>query len=362
MRTAKAAIITGGAQGIGRAAVLAFVREGYRVAVADVDAEAGAEVVKNSGARPGDAIFVRADVSQAADARNVVEKTAAAFGGVDVVFNNAGIQPPDSYKEAHELDEAMWDRVMDVNAKGCFLLCKYAIPSMLERGAGVIINNASVQGLQSQKLVPAYAASKGAVLSLTRNLALDYADRNIRAVAICPGSIDTPMLRATAALTSPDQPEEVLAKWGLNHPLGRIGRAEEIAEVVVFLASDKASFVTGEFVCVDGGMMAKGGVGVIFRLTPARVRSPASDRHGAARVRPRETAGPAWSRATASALPVERRSMRLARSHVNGPAPPLPARRRQRAGHPLRRSGPANVLPARGPFAVHLIKIPREHT
>jgi NAD(P)-dependent dehydrogenase (short-subunit alcohol dehydrogenase family) len=258
MRTAKAAIITGGAQGIGRAAVLAFVREGYRVAVADVDAEAGAEVVKNSGARPGDVIFVRADVSQAADARNVVEKTAAAFGGVDVVFNNAGIQPPDSYKKAHELDEAMWDRVMDVNAKGCFLVCKYAIPSMLERGAGVIINNASVQGLQSQKLVPAYAASKGAVLSLTRNLALDYADRNIRAVAVCPGSIDTPMLRATAALTSPDRPEEVLAKWGLNHPLGRIGRAQEIAEVVVFLASDKASFVTGEFVCVDGGMMAKG--------------------------------------------------------------------------------------------------------
>ena len=238
--------------------MLAFVREGYRVAVADIDAEAASAVLRNAGARPGEVIFIQADISQSVDAQNVVETTTAAFGGVDVLFNNAGIQPPDSYKEAHELDEEMWDRVMDVNAKGCFLLCKYALPSMLERGAGVIINNASVQGLQSQKLVPAYAASKGAVLSFTRNLALDYADRNIRAVAICPGSIDTPMLRATAALASPEKTEDTLAKWGSNHPLGRIGRPEEIAEVVVFLASDKASFVTGEFVCVDGGMMAKG--------------------------------------------------------------------------------------------------------
>ena len=175
-----------------------------------------------------------------------------------MVFNNAGIQPPESYKTAEHLEEAVWDRVMDVNVKGCFLLCKYAIPEMRKRGGGVVINNASVQGLQSQKLVPAYAASKGAVLSLTRNLALDYAEENIRAVAICPGSVDTPMLRATAALTSPDNPEATLAEWGRKHPLGRIARPEEIAEVVVFLASDKASFITGEYVCVDGGLMAKG--------------------------------------------------------------------------------------------------------
>ena len=145
-------------------------------------------------------------MSRRDDARDVVRQTVAAFGGVDVVFNNAGIQPPDSYKTAEHLDESVWDRVMDVNVKGCFLLCKYAIPEMRKRGGGVIINNASVQGLQSQKLVPAYAASKGAVLSLTRNLALDYAEENIRVVAVCPGSVDTPMLRATAALAAPDDP------------------------------------------------------------------------------------------------------------------------------------------------------------
>lgn len=254
----KAVIVTGAAHGIGKAAVLAFAREGYRVAVADLDQQAGELVSRNSGSPAGDAIFVRADVSRADEARQVVQRTVAAFGGVDVVFNNAGIQPPESYKTAEDLEEDVWDRVMDVNVKGCFLLCKYAIPEMRRAGGGVIINNASVQGLQSQKLVPAYAASKGAVLSLTQNLALDYAEDNIRVVAICPGSVDTPMLRATAALTSPGDQEKVLAEWGRKHPLGRIARPEEVAEVVVFLASDRASFITGEYVCVDGGLMAKG--------------------------------------------------------------------------------------------------------
>jgi NAD(P)-dependent dehydrogenase (short-subunit alcohol dehydrogenase family) len=228
------------------------------VALADLDRDAGEQVKQRSASLAGDVLVIRADVSSAHDAHDVVQQTVSAFGGVDVVFNNAGIQPPDSYKTAEHLDEAMWDRVMDVNVKGCFLLCKYAIPEMRRRGGGVIINNASVQGLQSQKLVPVYAASKGAVLSLTRNLALDYAEDNIRVVAICPGSVDTPMLRATAALSSPADPGDTLADWGRKHPLGRIARPDEIAEVVVFLASEKASFITGEYVCVDGGLMAKG--------------------------------------------------------------------------------------------------------
>jgi NAD(P)-dependent dehydrogenase (short-subunit alcohol dehydrogenase family) len=249
MHTPKVALVSGGAHGIGEAAARAFGREGYRVAVADVD---------ENGSEAGGLTFIRADVSRAEDARDAVRQTVAAFGRLDVLFNNAGIQPRESYRTVEDLDEAVWDRVMDVNAKSCFLLCKFAIPEMIKHGGGVIINNASVQGLQSQKLVPAYAASKGAVLSLTRSLALDYAEENIRVVAICPGSVDTPMLRATAALTSPEDPAAALSAWGRKHPLGRIARPEEIAEVVVFLASDKASFITGEYVCVDGGLMAKG--------------------------------------------------------------------------------------------------------
>ncbi len=258
MSSSKVVIVSGGAQGIGRASALAFARDGYHVAVADIDHAGGEELAASSRSLASAITFIEADVSRSSAAREVVQKTVAAFGGVDILFNNVGIQPPESYRTAEHLDEAVWDRVMDVNAKSYFLLCKYAIPEMLKRGRGVIINNASVQALQSQKLVPAYAASKGAVLSLTRNLALDYADKNIRAVAICPGSVDTPMLRATAAVESPQNPDAALAHWGSNHPIGRIGRAEEIAEVVVFLASDKASFITGEYVCVDGGLMAKG--------------------------------------------------------------------------------------------------------
>lgn len=253
----KVVIISGGAHGIGEAAVLAFARDGYKVALADLDSDAGERVSRSCAAPAGDVMFIRADVSRSEDARDVVRKTVSAFGGVDVVFNNAGIQPQDSYKTAEHLDEDVWDRVMDVNAKGCFLLCKFAIPELRKRGGGVIINNASVQGLQSQKLVPAYAASKGAVLSLTRNLALDYAEDNIRVVAICPGSVDTPMLRSSAALSSANT-EGTLADWGRKHPLGRIARPGEIAEVALFLASDKASFITGEYICVDGGLMATG--------------------------------------------------------------------------------------------------------
>jgi NAD(P)-dependent dehydrogenase (short-subunit alcohol dehydrogenase family) len=254
----KVAIVTGGANGIGEAAVIAFARDGYRVAVADIDRQAAERVCQSVRSASGEAISICTDISRAEGAREIVRQTVAAFGGVDVVFNNAGIQPPESYRTAEELDEAVWDRVMDVNVKACFLLCKYAIPEMRKRGGGVIVNNASVQGLQSQKLVPAYAASKGAVLSLTRNLALDYAEENVRVVAICPGSVDTPMLRASAGMSGPDDVRDVLAEWGRKHPLGRIARPAEIADVVVFLASEKASFITGEFVCVDGGLMARG--------------------------------------------------------------------------------------------------------
>jgi NAD(P)-dependent dehydrogenase (short-subunit alcohol dehydrogenase family) len=176
---------------------------------------------------------------------------------LDVIFNNVGIQPAESYCTAEDTPEEVWDRIMDVNVKSHFLMAKYGIPHIRKRGGGAIINNASVQGLQSMKGVPPYAASKGAVLSLTRQLAVEYAHEGIRVLAICPGTIDTPLVRVALG-RDPSTYEENLARAAQAHPLGRIGTPDEIANVVLFLASDAASFMTGEYVCVDGGMMAKG--------------------------------------------------------------------------------------------------------
>ncbi len=250
-------IVTGGALGMGRATALEFAREGARVTVADINRRAGSAVVQQMKSAGQQGLFVEADVARSADCQRVVNETVAAFGGIDVLFNNVGIQPPESYLTAEETPEEMWDRILDVNLKSYFLMSKYAIPHMKRRGGGVIINNASVQGLQSQKRVPAYAASKGGVLSLTRQLALDYAEHHIRVLAICPGTIDTEMVRASAAMQGGDV-EETLRKWGKMHPIGRIGTGQDIANVVLFLASDRASFMTGEYVCVDGGYMALG--------------------------------------------------------------------------------------------------------
>jgi NAD(P)-dependent dehydrogenase (short-subunit alcohol dehydrogenase family) len=168
-----------------------------------------------------------------------------------------GIQPQASYSNVEDTSEETWDRILDVNLKSYFLMSKYAIPHLRRRGGGAIINNASVQGLQSQKGVPAYAASKGGILSLTRQMAVEYAAEHIRVLAVCPGTIDTDMVRASAA-REPDGIEAALVRYGRSHPIGRIGTGEDVANVVLFLASDKASFMTGEFVCVDGGYMALG--------------------------------------------------------------------------------------------------------
>jgi NAD(P)-dependent dehydrogenase (short-subunit alcohol dehydrogenase family) len=174
---------------------------------------------------------------------------------VDVLFNNVGIQPLESYTNVEDTTEDMWDRILDVNLKSYFLMSKYAIPEMRRRGGGAIINTAS--GLQSQSRVPAYAASKGGVLSLTRQMALDYATEHIRVLAVCPSTIDTEMVRAAAQL-EPDGVESALRRFGKTHPIGRIGTGQDVANLVVFLASEKASFMTGEYVCVDGGYMALG--------------------------------------------------------------------------------------------------------
>lgn len=181
----------------------------------------------------------------------------ARWGGIDVICNNAGIQPPSSYVPAHELTEAQWDQILDVNLKSTYLMCHYGIPHIKARGGGSIINTASVQGMASAYNVSAYAASKGGLISLTRQLALDYGPDNIRVLGVAPGTIETDMPRAGTNYTDEEYAQQRVA-WGDRHPIGRIGQPNEIAQVVMFLASDYASFMTGETVCVDGGLMAKG--------------------------------------------------------------------------------------------------------
>ena len=251
----KVAIVTGGALGMGSETALAFAREGASVTVADVNEAAGRALVARMPGGRG--LFVAADVARGADCQRVVEETVRAFGGVDVLFNNVGIQPPDSYLNVEQTPEDVWDRIMDVNLKSYFLMAKYAIPQIRKRGGGAIVNNASVQGLQSMPGVPPYAASKGGVLSLTRQMSVEYARENIRVVAICPGTIDTEMVRTLAA-REPDGVEAALKRYGRSHPIGRIGTGRDIASAVLFLASDRASFITGEYLCVDGGYMALG--------------------------------------------------------------------------------------------------------
>jgi NAD(P)-dependent dehydrogenase (short-subunit alcohol dehydrogenase family) len=250
-------IVTGGAKGIGRGISLAFAEAGAGVICADIDVAAGRVITKEAKPLDGKLIYVNADVSKAAQCQKLVARAVDEFGGLDIVCNNVGIQPTSSYLPAHELPEEAWDRIINVNLKSRFLMTKYAVPEMKKRGGGVIINTASVQGLQSALGVSAYAASKGGDLSLTRQLALEYAKDNIRVLAVNPGTIDTPLV-AEAAAASGVEVAALHRKWAGDHPIGRIGQPQDIANVVLFLASDKASFMTGEFVNVDGGMMAKG--------------------------------------------------------------------------------------------------------
>ena len=254
----KVVIVTGGAQGIGRGICEAFAHEGARVLCADLNEETGAALVADWEATSTGVIdFQKADVSINAECEAVVDRAVSQWGGVDVLCNNVGIQPADSYLPAHELTEEAWDRIIDVNLKSFFLMTRLCVPLMKERGGGAIINTASVQGLQSALGVSAYAASKGGILSLTRQLALEYARDNIRVLAINPGTIETPLV-TEAAVGMGKSVEEMKEIWGAAHPLNRIGQPIEIGHVAAFLASDKASFMTGENVCVDGGMMALG--------------------------------------------------------------------------------------------------------
>ena len=254
--TGSVVLVTGGANGIGRAICQQFARAGANVLCIDVNMAAGEELASQDNS-PGTIIFHHGDVGKAADCRAAIDAAVLHWGGLDVICNNAGIQPKNSYLPVHELSEEMWDRILDVNLKSTYFMCHYGIPHLKTRGGGSIINTASVQGMASANHVSAYAASKGGLISLTRQLALDYGTDNIRVLGVAPGTIDTGMPHAYEPIPD-DQHNHMRVEWGARHPLNRIGQPEEIARVVMFLASDYASFMTGETVCVDGGLMAKG--------------------------------------------------------------------------------------------------------
>lgn len=201
----------------------------------------------------GHALFVRCDVVDAAAVERMVAETARAFGGVDIVHNNAGVV---RYGTVVDMSVADWHLILNTNLTASFLTCKYAIPEMRKRGGGAIVNTSSAQAFASQKTVAAYAASKGGIVSFTKTVALDHAADGIRCNCVAPGSIHTPMLDDAAQTFAPDDPPRALAAWGQQHPIGRVGRPDEVARTVLFLASDDASFITGACLSVDGGLLA----------------------------------------------------------------------------------------------------------
>jgi len=246
----KVALITGAGSGMGRAAAELFAREGARVVVCDLADEPGNATVDAVRAVGGEATFVRADVSQWNDCVAMVRTAVDAYGGLHVLYNNAGIFPAD---DGGVLDtpEPTWDRVMNVNLKGVWLGCKAAIPALRASGGGSIVNVASFVALVGAATAQiAYTASKGGVLAMTRELAVEYARQGIRANALCPGPIETPLLQEL--LADPDR----RARRMVHIPMGRLGRAEELAKAALFLASDDSSFMTGAALVVDGGITA----------------------------------------------------------------------------------------------------------
>ncbi len=246
----KVALITGAGSGMGRAAAELFAREGARVVVTDVVDDAGNAAVAGVRAAGGDATYVRADVSSWSDCMAMVQCATDSYGALHVLYNNAGIFPAD---DGGVLDtpESTWQKVMEINLKGVWLGCKAGIPAMIASGGGSIVNVASFVALVGAATAQiAYTASKGGVLSMTREIAVEYARRGIRANALCPGPIQTPLLEEL--LSDPAR----RARRMVHIPMGRLGRAEELARAALFLASDDASFMTGASLVVDGGITA----------------------------------------------------------------------------------------------------------
>lgn len=245
----RTAIVTGGGSGIGRAIALAYAQAGARVVVSDIDEDAGGETVRRiEDARPAaDAVFVRADSAKPEDQEKLVGAAVERFGGLDVACNNAGIGGEINPTGEMSLDG--WRKVIEVNLSGVFYAMRAEIPAMLESGGGAIVNVASILGQVGTKGSAAYVAAKHGVVGLTRTAALEYADQGVRVNSVGPGYIDTPLLA--------DLPAETKQELVTLHPIGRLGRAEEVAELVVWLSGDRASFVHGAYFPVDGGYLAR---------------------------------------------------------------------------------------------------------
>lgn len=246
----KVALITGGASGIGKASAILFAKEGAKIIIADVNDDEGHKLKKEILSNGGEVIYVHADVSKAADCEAMVESAEAEYGRLDILFNNAGIM--DSQDDnSQETSEDTWDRTMNINAKGVFLGCKYGIPALKRAGGGSVINTASFVSLLGAATPQiAYTASKGAVLSMTRELAVIHARENIRVNALCPGPLKTELLMKFLDTEAKKQ------KRLVHIPMGRFGEAEEMAKAALFLASDDSSYVTGTDFLVDGGITA----------------------------------------------------------------------------------------------------------
>ncbi|TLX64781.1 short chain dehydrogenase [Stutzerimonas nosocomialis] len=245
----KVALVTGGAAGIGRATAQAFAQQGVQVVVADLDAPGGQACVEAIRAAGGQATFVRCDVTREADVKAMIEQTLASYGRLDYAFNNAGIEIEKG--RLAEGSETEFDAIMGVNVKGVWLCMKYQLPVMLAQGGGAIVNTASVAGLGAAPKMSIYAASKHAVIGLTKSAAIEYAKKQIRVNAVCPAVIDTDMFRR-AYEADPRKAEFAAAM----HPVGRIGKVEEVAGAVLYLCSDGAAFTTGQALAIDGGATA----------------------------------------------------------------------------------------------------------
>ncbi|HKP71088.1 MAG TPA: SDR family oxidoreductase [Pyrinomonadaceae bacterium] len=248
----KTVFVTGGALGIGEAACRIFAERGAAVAIVDVDEKAGRQLCVEIEQAGGKAVFYRADVSKFDEVDAAAKATREKFGSINSLVVSAGIQ---RYGTAVSTDDAQWDEVLGVNLKGAWNASRATIPHMQATGGGTIVNVSSVQALASQQNVLAYTVSKHGLLGLTRSIAMDFAKENIRANAVCPGTVDTPMLKWAASLDP--NPESVYEACNAMHPIGRIARAREIGEVVAFLAHESSSFVTGAVWTVDGGLLTQ---------------------------------------------------------------------------------------------------------